>query len=276
MSEIQKIIDNSPKGDINHIKSMYKKIVEYIGNDMKNLKYLTKEDISDLILGDASLSLSVFYRNKRILLRLINEFSFDENIIEQIESLDYKTLFSYKCKAYFYKDFNSVIKNIDDHSDNFSDKRMAKIKFITLLLWYGYSFSEIKNIDIAKLRKKIKNENEIQIINDFVHLDGDFLKDISKKEYIIYFMSYLNQNLDKRIEANVLKINGKLVLLNEELQKRHKDMTMNDLLKNMSIIKDDIVEIFTLERGYKDKYSANVIELSMQYSVWYNCFFGNS
>lgn len=273
MSDIQKIIDNSPKGDIKYINSMYKKIVDYIGNDMKNLKYLTKEDISDIVLGNSSFSLSVFYRNKRILLKLINEFSFDESIIEQIENLDYKALFYYKCKAYFYKDFDSVIKNIDIHSDNYSKEQIAKIKFVTLLLWHGYLFNQIPEIKILDLKNEIKNENEIQIINEFLSMYENPSSVLLNGANINMFMSRFNQNLDKRIEANVLRRNKKLVILNEELPKRHNDMAMNDILKNTSIIKDDIVEIFTLEPGFKNKNSTNVLELLIQYSVWYECFF---
>ena len=273
MSDIQKIIDNSPKGDIKYINSMYKKIVDYIGNDMKNLKYLTKEDISDIVLGNASFSLSVFYRNKRILLKLINEFSFDEGIIEQIENLDYKALFYYKCKAYFYKDFDSVIKNIDNHSDNCSKEQIAKIKFVTLLLWHGYLFHQIPEIKMLDLKNEIKNENEIQIINEFLSMYENPFSVLLNGANINMFMSRFNQNLDKRIEANALRRNRKLVVLNEELPKRHNDMAMNDILKNTSIIKDDIVEIFTLEPGFKNKNSTNVLELLIQYSVWYECFF---
>ena len=273
MSDIQKIIDNSPKGDIKYINSMYKKIVDYIGNDMKNLKYLTKEDISDIVLGNSSFSLSVFYRNKRILLKLINEFSFDESIIEQIENLDYKALFSYKCKAYFYKDFDSVIKNIDNHSDNYSKEQIAKIKFVTLLLWHGYLFNQIPEIKILDLKNEIKNEKEIQIINEFLSMYENPFSVLLNGANINMFMSRFNQNLDKRIEANALRRNKKLVVLNEELPKRHNDIDISKLSQMQSLIKSDIAEIFKFESGFKNKNSTNVLELSIQYSVWYECFF---
>lgn len=138
---------------------------------------------------DKVVKINKFQNYKKALKELIIELDLPNELYEQVSKLSYDIIFEkFVVDRYFYKDLDDLLKNIDlieKAMDNNAPKIFKRIKFVSILLWYGFQMEDIESLRIENMvgNKKIKVNNKIFYLSESKYYS--FIKQILQENIII-------------------------------------------------------------------------------------------